>query len=91
MYTKYLSFQKHALTNVVKYPADLFLSMIVSLLITRLDTGEKIYLHNHNVRFEDVTKEIVLLYCLFIVLDLPIRYKIEFSFIILECDLKYYG
>jgi len=47
MYTKYLSFQKHPLTNVVKNPADLFLSMsvsllIVSLLIIRLDTGEKI-------------------------------------------------
>jgi len=42
MYTKYLSFQKHPLTNVVKYPADLFLSMSVSLLIIRLDTGVKI-------------------------------------------------
>jgi hypothetical protein len=60
MYTKYLSFQKHRLTNVVKYPADLFLSMSVSLLIIRLDTGEKIQLHNHNVRFEDATKEIVI-------------------------------
>ena len=47
MYTKYLSFQKHTLTNVVKNPADQFLSMsvslsIVSLLIIRLYTGEKI-------------------------------------------------
>jgi len=42
MYSKYLSFQKHPLTNEVKYPGDLFSSMSVSLLIIRLDTGEKI-------------------------------------------------
>jgi len=33
MYTKYLSFEKHPLTNAVKNPAGLFLSMSVSLLV----------------------------------------------------------